>query len=164
MRIAATHVFSVPARVLMDVMDEDALEDRLAEASGMQREVIEMYEKDGIRHKRVRCRPKRNVPSFMKALVGGRQLEYDELNRTDLEGGVIEWWVEPPVFPERLVVKGITRVTEHPDGSQRVLEGEVGVKVRLLGGRIEKLICDDFHKSYDVAADRLRAYIRDTRR
>lgn len=159
-KLSLTHLFPCTPAELFDLLDDPALDEVQSREANMQREVVERrVETDGTRFKRVRCRPNRTLPGFLAPLVGPEGLVYFQVTRADAAAGLIRWSVEAPAMGERLEVGGTTRIEPHAEGCRRTIEGQVTVKVRLLGGQIERFVADEVQKSYDRTARAMAAFI-----
>lgn len=159
-KLALSHVFPCTPAELLDLLDDPALEEVQSREANMQREIVERrVEPDGTRFKRVRCRPNRSLPAVVAPLVGPEGLVYFQVTRADPAKGLIRWSVEAPALGERLEVVGTTRFEPHPEGCRRIIEGQVTVKVRLVGGQIERFVADEVQKSYDRTARAMAAFI-----
>lgn len=159
-KITLSHVFPCTPVELLDLLDDPAFEAVQSREANMQRDVVERRaEPDGTRFKRVRCRPNRTLPGFLTPFVGPEGLVYFQVTRADPAQGLIRWSVEVPAMGERMAVAGTTRLEPHPEGCRRVIDGQVTVKVRLLGGQIERFVADEVQKSYDRTARAMAAFI-----
>lgn len=153
MKLSLTHVFPCQPGELFDLLEDPELEAILAREGNLQREVVERRESpDGTRFRRVKCRPNRSVPAFLKPFVGSEGIVYFQVSEGQPASGLLRWRVEVPALGERMQVRGTTRVEPHPGGCRRIIEGEVTVAIRLVGGAIEKYVAEELHKSYDKAA------------
>lgn len=159
-KLSLSHVFPCAPGEFFDLLDDPGLEEVQQRESSMQREVLERrVAPDGSRFKRVRCRPNRTIPGFLRPLLGPDGLVYDQLTEGNPATGSIRWWVEVPAFGQRLTVGGTTRIEPHPEGCRRLIEGQVTVNVRLVGGQIERFVAEDVQKSYDKAARAMAAWM-----
>ncbi len=159
MKLHITHTFSTTPAAYFDMLLDPAFDEMISRESSMTREVIELRDEGGVRFKRVRCRPQRDLPGPLKQVLGGKGLEYDQVNTLRPADGRIDWTVEVPAFPDRVQIGGVTHIRPHAEGCERELDGEVRVNVRLVGGRIERALVDDITKSYDKAAEAVRRWI-----
>ena len=159
-KFSLTHVFPCTPAALFDHLDDPAMEDVQSRESNVQREVLERrVNPAGTRSKRVRCKPNRTLPGFLRPLVGPEGIVYVQVTEADPAKGLIRWRVEAPALGERLRVGGTTRIEPHPEGCRRIIDGEVTVSVRLVGGQIEKFVAEDVQKSYEKTAPAMRAFI-----
>ncbi len=161
MKYSAIHPYPCTPRQLVDVLDDPELEQRLATITNMSREVLELSTTATTRRKRVRCRPNREIPGFVKRAIGEHGLQYDEINDTDLDTCTVRWHVELPVLNDRVTIGGITHITATEGGCQRAMQGEFSVHVRLIGSRIEAITVPDIQKSYEAAAQEILRFVRE---
>lgn len=159
-KLALSHVFPCSPAELLDLLDDPAMEEVQSREANLQRDVVERrVEPDGTRFKRVRCRPNRTLPGFLAPFVGPEGLVYFQVMRADPAQRLIRWSVESPALGDRLEVGGTTRFEPHPEGCRRVIDGQVTVKVRLIGGQIERFVADEVQKSYDRTARAMAAFV-----
>ncbi|HEY6035888.1 MAG TPA: DUF2505 family protein, partial [Kofleriaceae bacterium] len=74
------------------------------------------------------------------------ELDYDPRVRRG------EWKTIPNMFKERVVNAGTIEFAAAPEGTRRVLRGEVKVKLFGFGGVVEKMIASEIVKNYDATA------------
>lgn len=160
MKIALSHLFPCTPLEFFDLLDDPAFEALQSRESDMQRDIIEQrVDPDGTRHKKVRCRPNRSVPGFIKPLLGPEGIVYFQVNEAKPAQGLLRWSVEVPAFGERMQVKGTTRILPEGSGCRRIIDGEVTVSVRFIGGQIEKFVAEDVQKSYEKTARAIASFI-----
>lgn len=153
MKLALTHLFPCTPAEFFQLLEDPELEALQCRVGDMRRDVVEQRQNpDGSRYRRIRCRPNRQLPVFLKPFLGPDGIVYDQVNEWDPRTNLLRWRVEVPAFGERMQVAGTTRLEPHPSGCKRTIEGEVTVKVRLVGGQIEKFVGEDLQKSYDKTA------------
>jgi hypothetical protein len=163
-KLSLTHVFPCTPAELFDLLDDPALEELQGRESNMERVVVERRTNpDGTRFKRVRCRPNRALPGFLRPLIGAEGLVFFQTAEADPARSLLRWSVEVPAFGQRMKVAGTTRVAPHPAGCERTIEGAVTVDVRLVGGQIERFVAEDVQKSYEKTARAMAAFIADRR-
>lgn len=160
MKIALSHSFPCTPLEFFDLLDDPDFEALQCRESDMRRDIVEQrVNPDGTRYKRVRCRPNRSVPGFIKPLLGPEGIVYFQVNEADPAKGLLRWSVEVPAFGERMQVRGTTRVLPEGTGCRRLIEGEVTVSVRLIGGQIERFVAEDVQKSYEKTARAIATFI-----
>jgi hypothetical protein len=100
----------------------------------------------------VRIIPKRELPGFIKKFVSG-DFGYVESSTYHRAANTLDVKIVPTMMSERVKISGLFTVKELAPGKvRRTFEGEVGVSIPLLGGKIESYIVDDTKKGYDTAA------------
>jgi hypothetical protein len=160
MKFSLTHRFPCRPEELFELLEHPDLEAILAREGKVVREVVERrVSPDGTRFRRVKCRPDRTVPAYLKPFVGPEGIVYFQISEGNFASGLLRWRVETPAMGERMKVSGTTRVEPDPAGCRRVIEGEVTVEVRLVGGAIEKYVADELQRSYDKAAVAVAAFM-----
>jgi len=103
-----------------------------------------------VRH--VRFEPAHDPNSPVKEAFGTsrasflEELDYDPRVRRG------EWKTIPNMFKERVVNTGTIEFAAAPEGTRRVLRGEVKVKLFGFGGVVEKMIASEISKNYDATA------------
>lgn len=91
-------------------------------------------------------RPSDDIPAFARKLVGDRirilqREEWTDPTRAGLE-------VTIPGKPGELT--GTISLTEHGEGVRETINGELVVRIPLLGAKLEKLICDLLREALEV--------------
>jgi hypothetical protein len=89
----------------------------------------------------------------MAKAMGSKHLEYNQTSRFNRATNVLEWNVVPTVMADRVTAKGRTEVTVQGGQCLRVINGEIKVKVPLIGGRIEKKLMEEIGSGYERAAE-----------
>jgi hypothetical protein len=100
------------------------------------------------------------VPGFLEKFLpaDGRVVQTDDWGPE--EGGERRgvWKVEIPGAPARL--GGTLLLEQVPQGSRYTIQGEVGVKVPLIGGKAEKFIAEMVHKLAAKECELLQARLQ----
>ncbi len=142
------------------VFESDAFDERLRQQTNMQVERISLtQESEHIVVRRLRYTSGSELPKLVAKALGGKHLTYTQTNRMDYSTNRLEWTVELPVLADRVTVKGTTSMTATASGSRRIVDGEITVKMRLIGGQIEKVVVGEFQKSMDQAVEIARELI-----
>lgn len=153
MKLSIRNTFACDPATLWHIFNEDAEFDRRLEAeSGVIREVTEQREEGSRRIWKLRCTSKKELPGFMATALGSKHLTYDQVSTFDPERNTLHWEVVPTLLSDRVTAKGVTRVYDHGGECERVIEGEISVRVPLVGGRIEKKLLEEIEASYVRAA------------
>jgi len=101
---------------------------------------------------KVRIVPKRDLPGFLKKIVGG-DLGYTETSALDKAKNVIDVTIEPTLMRERTKIKARYTLTPAGEGRlRRTFEGDIDVDLPLVGRKVEAAVLEDLEKSYNVAA------------
>jgi hypothetical protein len=142
------------------VFESDAFDERLRKQTNMQVERLsETKEGEHVVVRRLRYTSGSELPSLVAKALGGKHLTYTQTNRMDYATNRLDWTVELPVLSDRVSVKGSTTMKATAAGSHRVVDGEITVKMRLIGGQIEKAVVAEFEKSMGRAVEIARELI-----
>lgn len=161
MKLNARHTFACTPERFWAIYWDPAFEDRLRQGSTVQREVLEQRDDGDVVYRRVRITPQRELPAAAAAIVGTKKLVYEQETRFEKSRGVVHWQVVPSFLPDKLDAKGQLRVEPAPGGCAIVIDGNIDVKVRFVGGQIEKAVVAEVEKSYDRLAAETRRWIAD---
>jgi len=99
-----------------------------------------------------RLTPRREVPRAVQKMVKSATLGYVEERLYDADRSCIDWKALHGALGRRFHCQGQFRVEPEGDGSRRVLEGEIRVRILGVGKLIEKTIASDVERTYDVSA------------
>lgn len=154
MRFQLKHRFDCDAATLWSITEDPEFERRLGEASASTRELVEQRDDDGTRYVRRRITLQRDLPGPMKKVIGGDRITYDQ--ETWRTGDKLVWKIAPQVLGDRFSGEGTTKVRSVTDGCERIIAGDLTVRVPLIGGKMEKRLVDDVSSSYERAAQIIR--------
>ena len=146
---------------IWDVFESDAFRDALAEHTGMSSELLEEREEGGVIVRRLKFTSDTDLPGIAAKALGSKRLSYEQTNRFDRAQGRLDWNVVLPGLADRVKVVGTTSITPASDGSTRVVDGTIEVKMRLIGGQIEKVVTDRFEGSMNRAVDLAKEMLAD---
>jgi hypothetical protein len=154
--------FDVPAEKVWETFDSPEFHRRLAAETGMERTVLEEREENGIHIKKTRVKRNRDLPRIAAKALGTKQLIYVQTNRFDPARNRLVWNVEVPAMGDRFTVSGVTSLTPTATGCDRLLEGDVTVRVRIIGRAVEKAVGGEFQKTAARAVDIVKAILQET--
>jgi hypothetical protein len=125
---------------------------RLDAATGIaSREVLERVDSGDTLLVVQRIVPVREIPAFVRKLTGAgldyveRQLFHRADDRIDID-------IQPSMFPSRTHMKLVYALRQVGAGRLlRTCDGEIEIRVPLVGGRIERGIRTDLEHSYEAA-------------
>ena len=110
---------------------------------------------------RIRFTPEQELPSAVASLIGSKKLVYEQENKYDPGNGVLQWEVVPSFLPGKLQARGTVRVEDLGDGRcAQIIDGDIAVKVMLIGGQIEKAVVAEVEKSWERTAETGREWLR----
>lgn len=132
------------AEVYAAITDEEFLRARLAELGGKSSELTSYSTgADGTRYTLRQTIDAERLPSVARKVVrGDLVIERTESWSASAGNGEYSGTVEAAVPGTPGTVRGTTRLTEHPSGSELRMTGSVKVGVPLVGGKLEELIVE----------------------
>ena len=124
-----------------------------------ERTVLEQKETPEGRSWVVRVIPSRDLPGFMKKIVGG-DFGYIERTTFTRDKNRLDIKIEPTMMKERTRIGGVYTIDPYAPGKlRRTFKGTVTVDLPLVGKKIEGVIIDDMQKSYATAAGVTREWL-----
>lgn len=152
----------VDAATCWDIFESDDFRRRLEQKARIKQHILEERAEGGVIRKKVRTEPERELPAVAAKLLGSSKLSYVQDSTLDRENNRLDWTVRMDAMSDRVDVKGRTTVVPLPSGGcKRIVDGEITVRVRLVGGQIEKAVVAEFEKSMARAVDIARELIRE---
>ena len=155
------HVFTAasPADVLAAYFDTSLQSESDQQIEIVERTVLELTDTDTLRRRVCKVVPKRQLPSFMRALVSG-QLHYIETVTWRKADDELDIEIRPSILKGRATIAGVYRLSRvGTEQIQRRYEGTVSVDVALIASRIERGIVAEFEKSIPVTANVMQAWL-----
>lgn len=140
---------------------DDEFDAILRRESAVSRELVEERRDGDVVTRRVKFTPDRDLPGPAAALLGSSKLIYEQENRWDPGASRLDWRVIPTILPGKLDAKGWFVVRAAPGGCEQVVEGDISVQVRFVGGQIEKAIVAEVQQSYEKMGAACRTFLRD---
>lgn len=162
MKFSLVHELPRDADTAWSLLMSDAYEAAVGQGSTMQRVTIESRVEDGVLHARSRITSDKELPGPIAKVVGAKALSYELVERSDAKSRTSQWEVIPSKLADRVTAKG-TYVIEPgptPDSCVRKIDGEVIVKVALVGKKIEDIVGQEIRASYEKSTDFAREYLR----
>ena len=145
--------FPVSPEETWDVFESDAFRDRLAIVTGLTTDVLDTRMEGDVEVRHLRYTSGKDLPAIAAKTLGTSRLSYEQTNRFDKANSKLHWNVVLPKMSDRVTVQGVTWIKATPTGSQRVVDGTIEVKMRLVGGQIEKVVAGEFEKSMRRAVE-----------
>ncbi len=149
------------AKTAWSLFESPEFDARLEDAANITCELLEEKMEGDVKVRRLRYTSKTELPGMVATALGSKNLTYVQTNRFDASKGRLDWTVALPVLTDRVDVGGVTTITDTSGGSRRVVDGEINVRMRLVGGRIEKAVVGQFEKSMRRAVDLVRDIARE---
>ena len=122
-----------------------ALQDKAAGLTD--RTVIKSVEDDDTWEASWSVKSTRSLPFFVKPLVEGGRLGFVEWQKWRKKDNEVDMTVTPQILGGRVQIAGVYRLEERGPGSvQRRYKGAITANVKLIGGKVERGILEEFEK------------------
>ena len=160
MKLFVRHTFDCTPERFWQMYWDPEFDAMLQKEAGVTRELLEERKEGDVVVRRLRVIPDRELPSAASAVIGTKKLVYEQENRWDERNGVLQWRILPTILPGKLDAKGSFRVNATPGGCEQLVEGDITVNVRFIGGQVEKAVVGEVEKSYERTAATCREWLR----
>lgn len=129
-------------------------------------EELERHETEAEIVRRVRFRPRYDVPAFAKGAIRREMTEYVEASRYDKRTHRLTYTIHPNIpdsYRDKFVSRGEYALTEDPGAvrTHRHIEVELVIKVPIVGGIAERYIAEQVKANFDQEARALEAFARE---
>lgn len=153
-KLRLLHTFKSSPESFWEMFWDPAFDDLVnASASVVSVVVSDQTDADGMRQQVVTSKPNRTLPPAVARVIGAQEISYRTTLTYYPKKGFVAWQVQPSVFADKVTAQGEIAVRAHSLGCERVVNGDISVKVRFVGGVIEKAILEDVTRSYNRAAE-----------
>ena len=152
-KLSVRHIFNCSMDTFWAMFWEPSYSELLEKETGVKREMLWLREEGAVKIYRVRFTPDKELPSAVARVTGSKKLIYEQENRMNTDTNTLDWQVFPAVAKDKVTAKGTMIMREVPGGVERNVEGDISVRVPMIGKRIEKLILGSVATSYERAAD-----------
>ncbi len=155
------HRFRAPsvAAVFAAYFDDAHRDEQDRAVDVARREIVSDDDTPATRRRVSRVYPRRQLPAVVRAVVRG-DLAYDETIVWDKAADRIDFDIRPHLLDGRARIDARYQLRAGGPGEVvRTYDGSVAVELRLIGGRIERVIVDDLARSLATAAAVTQAYL-----
>ncbi len=161
MKFRIVHTFPCAAATYREVSDRPDVEAALAAAADVTMEPLGTEQRGATRITRTRVRPNRPLPPLVQKALGADRFSYVQETTRDDATLATRWAVLPDVLADRITCGGTASVRDLPGGRcERVIEGEISVRVTLVGGTIEKAVVEELERSYARGAEVISRHVQ----
>lgn len=131
----------------------------LCKEVGLARTLLRRDVTAGKLRREVKVGADREIPPTVAKILGANRIEYTET--IDYTFGTFRgtWSTLSSLMTEKVDSRGTFAFGASGGGVTRTIEGDVTVKITLVGGMIEKFIVADVEKSYEKAAEFTRRWL-----
>ena len=124
-----------------------------------ERKVLDWKETDGTIVRSIKIVPARDLPGFIKKLVGG-DLGYVESSTFYKDKDSMDVVVEPTLFKDRTTVKARYWIEPAGEGKlKRTFEGSIKVDMPLVGKKVEQFIIEDMTRGYEITTQMMNEWL-----
>lgn len=160
MKLHVRHTFPCDPETFWKMYWDDEFDAMLQRGNTVQRELLEQRDEGGVVVRRVRFTPQRDLPAPAAKLLGSSKLVYEQESRFDPARSEMAWRVIPTILPGKLDARGTFVVRPIEGGCEQVVDGDIKVDVRFIGGQIEKAVVAEVEQSYQRTAEVAREWLR----
>ncbi|MGH2807963.1 MAG: DUF2505 domain-containing protein [Actinomycetota bacterium] len=162
MRFEVVHTFAYdPDKVADAILDEDYQHSLEDVESVEHRELLSQEERpDGTVVRRTRCVLDIHITGVAKSFIGDGDPAWVEEATWHPQRMEWAWIVIPEIGVGLLDAKGTIALRANGNGTARVIEGDVKVRVPLYGGKVEGWIVDGIEQGYAEEAERLEEWLK----
>lgn len=159
MKLYVRHAFDCTPDTFWKMYWDDEFDQMLRKDSTVERELVSERSEGQVNVRRLRFTPEKELPKPVAKLVGSKKLIYEQENRFDADRGEMQWQVIPSFLPGKFSAKGKYVVRATAGGCERIVEGHIDVKVRFIGGQIEKAVVAEIEQSYNKTVGACHAWL-----
>lgn len=141
MKFEGAQRYDAPAREVFDLYCSEGLYDALPDFSRISRpELIDRAEHGDDVTIRVRYRFIADLPAAALAIIDPDRMTWIEETRYDASTLTGSTRLLPDHYASKMQAAAKVRFVDHGDASRRVVQGDLKVKVLLVGGQVERVI------------------------
>jgi hypothetical protein len=159
LKLHATHIFNCSVQRFWEIFWDKEYAQMLDAETGVRREILWNREDDTCRVWRVKVIPDDDLPGPVAKVAGTKKFIYEQENQLDRATHCMKWRVIPALQSGKIRAEGTMTIRAIPTGVERVVEGEVQVRIPLVGKRIEKAVVNSVTRSYDKAAEATQKWL-----
>lgn len=152
MKFKLEHHFDCSPEQYWAIVRNHEVDEEMARASNGEYELLSETEEGDVLTRRQQIVMKRDLPKPMLKVLGTDNIGYVLETRVNHAHSRSEWTITPLVLPDRVTGAGTAVVTATTGGCRRIIEGDLTVRVPLLGRKMEERLVSDVSESYDRGA------------
>ncbi|MCB9679897.1 MAG: DUF2505 domain-containing protein [Alphaproteobacteria bacterium] len=160
MKLQTRHTFPFPPEKFWASFFHPDWEKEEEAHSDMRTEIVSETKEGDVIVRRTRFHTSFTLPGPVAAAMGASTLSYDQISRIDPQAGTLTWEIVPPAMADKVTARGTMVVRATPTGCERVVDGEITVRVPLFGGKIEKGVAEGIQKGHDAEARRRITWVQ----
>lgn len=153
MKFKLEHHFACTPEQYWAIVRNDEVDHEMARASNGEYELLSEQVDGDVLTRRQQIVMKRDLPKPMLKVLGTDRIGYVLETRVNHADSRSDWTITPLVLADRVTGAGVAVVTATTGGCRRVIEGDLTVRVPLLGRKMEERLVSDVSESYDRGAE-----------
>jgi hypothetical protein len=153
MRLSMTHHFPCTPDELWSVFDDPSFNERMSQRTGVVRELLEQRNDERGSYVKWKVIANKEVPAMMAKAIGADRISYEQESRRAAGSNTLAWTIIPMVLANKFTGSGTTTVRAAAGGSERVIEGDLVVKVPIIGKQMEQKLVATIEESYGQTAE-----------
>jgi len=159
LKLYVRHTFTCTPETFWKMYWDETFDQMLQKDATVHRELVWERSEGPVLARRLRFTPERELPRPVAKLIGNNKLIYEQENRFDAEASTLKWEVIPTFLPGKFSANGTFVVRATETGCERIVEGTIDVKVRFIGGQIEKAVVAEISESYEKTIKTCHAWL-----
>lgn len=161
MKFRIVHDVNVPAEKYWQYLMDPELEAAVAKVTNLAEfRVFEAGDQGGLFVRKVHVIPDVVLPGALKKIIGDT-IGYTQTDRVPKGVTYYDWTAIPDAIADKAKISGKFTVESTGEGrSRRTIEGDVDVKIMLVGKLAEKFVIDELEKNYAKVAREQERWIR----
>ena len=161
MKFRMEHILpAAPDHAWSVIMSEEFARQSYAH-SGTLREVLLEEERNGLTFMKLRIVVEKPLPPMAAKVIGSTQLSWIQEQLIDDVQRVMNWKITIP-SAKKVQSSGVFRIEDMGGKARRIVEGDVSVKIPLVGKKAEQHICKQLEESYEKSAKFTQNWLHQT--
>ena len=161
MKLKLEHAFNCTPEEYWELLSDDSVDREITVAADGSYECLSEATTNGTYRKHSRIVMNRELPAAMLKVLKTDKIGYELIITRPTNSVTGRWDIVPLVLADRFQGGGTTEFRATPTGCVRLINGELNVKVPLIGKMMEERLVNDVSASYDRGADIIRRRIKE---
>jgi hypothetical protein len=151
MKFTIENVFRIAPADYIELYFDEPFCVKLGEALGLGRELRKLERSPDRIVRQICCEPVREKGSDADKVFGSSRASFVENMDFDVPARRGAWETIPNVLPERVKTAGTLELVAVPEGTKRIVRGEVKARLFGFGGVVERAVVKEIEGSYAKA-------------